>query len=68
MNFPRDELSCPMEVATWSTSDLITNLTFFDEPEDELRLADTGTVARTQASNHIMLPLVCALLTPLAPP
>ena len=43
MNFPRDELSCPMEVAIWSTSDLITNLTFFDEPEDERRLADTGT-------------------------
>ena len=50
-----------MEVAIWSTSDLITNLTFFDEPEDERRLADTGTVARTQATNHIMLPLVCAL-------
>ena len=43
VNFPRDELSCPMEVAIWSTSDLITNLTFFDEPEDERRLADTGT-------------------------
>ena len=32
MNFPRDELTCPMEVAMWSTSDLITNLTFFDDP------------------------------------
>lgn len=64
MRFPRDELSCPMEIAFWSTSDLITNLTFFDEPEDNMttsRLADTGTVAQTQAPNHIMLPLVCAL-------
>ena len=57
----------------WSTSDLITKLTFFDEPGEQLadtmghtsstnpRLADTGTVAQTQAPNHSMLPLVCAL-------
>ena len=32
VRFPRDELTCPMEVAMWSTSDLITNLTFFDDP------------------------------------
>ena len=30
-----------MEVAIWSTSDLITNLTFFDEPEDT-SLGDRG--------------------------
>ena len=29
--FPRDELSCPIEIASWSYSDLVTNLTFMDD-------------------------------------
>ena len=48
-----------MEVAIWSTSDLITNLTFFDEPEDERRLADTGTDPK--ASNEPQT-ILCSLL------
>tara|TARA_B100000768_G_scaffold155137_1_gene152094 strand:+ start:640 stop:753 length:114 start_codon:yes stop_codon:yes gene_type:complete len=36
-----------MEVAMWSTSDLITNLTFFDEPKEELRLQAANKLAAT---------------------
>ena len=32
-SFPFDELSCPIEIASWSYSDLVTNLTFMmDRP------------------------------------
>ena len=29
--FPYDELTCPIEIASWSYSDLVTNLTFMDD-------------------------------------
>ena len=37
--FPRDTLSCPMEIASWSLPDTVTNLTFFSDPTDEEALA-----------------------------
>ena len=32
VNFPYDKLGCRVEVASWSLSDLVTNLTFYDDP------------------------------------
>ena len=37
--FPRDTLSCPMEIASWSLPDTVANLTFFSDPTDEEALA-----------------------------
>ena len=39
VNFPNDQLSCPIEVASWSLADDVTELTFFDEPTDPEVLA-----------------------------
>lgn len=33
VNFPRDMIDCRVEIASWSLSDLVTNLTFYEEPE-----------------------------------
>ena len=39
VDFPDDVLSCPIEIASWSLSDLVTNLTFFDDSTDPAKLA-----------------------------
>ena len=39
VDFPNDVLSCPIEIASWSLSDVVTNLTFFDDYTDPEKIA-----------------------------
>lgn len=66
VNFPRDELTCPMEVAMWSTSDLITNLTFFDDPNStEPTRAFVGDVVDPDSTRQLSLgDRGCAVISP----
>ena len=47
--FPFDELSCPIEIASWSYSDLVTNLTFMDDRECVDLEANNPTAGTTYA-------------------
>ena len=57
-NFPRDTLSCPIEIASWSYSDLVTNLTFMMD-RDCVDLTPDNPTAGTTYQEYLLTHADC---------